>query len=189
MVEVEIRHLFCCFEETFVFRFTVTHGESVDAPSLSAWPSRIVRVSLRSLSFDGLACLFIIIYDVKATVVLTYLMLHYLFCMWDRYLAKTFIPRYFGGVEQQFQIHHVVNDNGEVIYFVAMPTAKSVPRLDDICFRTEARTERSCRFHQNVFVAGLWSEAVSVAVTTIHHKADVVVIGESLRRFHLSSIS
>ena len=35
MIKVEVCHLFCSFQEAFVFRLTVTHGKSIDSPSLS----------------------------------------------------------------------------------------------------------------------------------------------------------
>ena len=69
-----------------------------------------------------------------------------------------------------------------------MPTAETVPRLDDAGIGMETGAERTGRLGQDIFVCGLWSETVGVAITAVHHETNVVVAGESLGGLHVGGI-
>jgi hypothetical protein len=52
---------------------------------------------------------------------------HRLVGMTDGYVVKSGIARYLGGIKKQFQIHHVVDNNGTFPVFFRI----GIPRLDD----------------------------------------------------------
>ena len=75
------------------------------------------------------------------TVVLTDLILHHLFGMRNSYFLISVISCHLTGVEQQFQIHHIVNNNRKVINFITVPRPETIPRLNHTGFGTKTRAE------------------------------------------------
>ena len=93
------------------------------------------------------------------------------------YFVEDGIAAVQGGIEEQFEVHHVVDDNG------AFPTCIRIPRHDDSGFGLESCGKRAGRLDQYVGIGRITRDAISVTVAASHAESDVVVRGEVLDSF------
>ena len=85
-----------------------------------------------------------------------------------------------GRLEKQFQVHHVVDDDGTVPSSLRLPSGRGVPRLYDAGTGAEPCRERLGGLHDHLFVAFGGMDAVTVEIGTADHKPDIVVPREIL---------
>ena len=85
-----------------------------------------------------------------------------------------------GGLEEQFEVHHVVDDDRIAPSALGLPAAIDVPRLDHPRLRVVARGERAGRRHHHGAVGGRRGETQGVAVAAIDHESHVVVPSQIL---------
>jgi len=90
----------------------------------------------------------------------------------NRHLPERLVARITGRPQQEFEVHHVVDDD-RVLPLVAVV----VPRADQPHFRLETRRQRPGSGEQHLFVGLVPGEAQSVAETAIQHESHVVVVG------------
>ena len=88
------------------------------------------------------------------------------------HVAQRLVARTVGGPHQQFEVHHVVDDD-RILPFVAVV----VPRADQPYFGFEARRQRARPGEQHLLVGLVSREAQSVAETAIEHEPHVMVVG------------
>ena len=87
--------------------------------------------------------------------------------------------------EEQLQVHHIVDDDRILPREVRTPV---IPRANATGGGIEARSERAGAFEQHLFVAVVRRETLPVAVTAVHHKADIVRTPVRLLAFEGSGI-
>ena len=106
------------------------------------------------------------------TEVGTEVVFHRLVGVRDGHVAQRTVARTFGGPHQQFEVHHVVDDD-RILPFVLVV----VPRADQPHFGLEARRQRARPGEQHLLVGLVSREAQPVAETAIEHEPHVVVVG------------
>ncbi len=105
--------------------------------------------------------------------------------MGDGNAVESTIARDTRSVHQQLQVHHVVDDDGK------LPSFAGIPRENAAYVRVETGRECTGRLHDHIFVGRISRQTVSVTVTVVDDKADVMgafvellaqeQIGESFR--------
>ena len=89
--------------------------------------------------------------------------------MRHRNFIETRIAAVNRSVEQQFEIHHVIDDNR------AFPAFVRVPRHNHAGLGLKPRRQRTRRLNQHVPVCRIAGDSVTVAVTASHSESDVVI--------------
>ncbi len=155
-----------------VAREAVHAGIAVKSPRLPAAPRRIVGEALVGLFQVGPARNRVVGDYVPRTEVGTEVVFHRLVGVRDGHVAQRTVARTFGGPHQQFEVHHVVDDD-RILPFVLVV----VPRADQPHFGLEARRQRARPGEQHLLVGLVSREAQPVAETAIEHEPHVVVVG------------
>ena len=95
------------------------------------------------------------------------------------HLIVSGVARELGRLEEQFQIHHVVDDDGTFPAPFRLPAVSfHVPALDDLGLLVETCAERLGRLDHHVLIFFLMAQAETVAVAAVDDEADVMVPGE-----------
>ena len=172
MVQKEHRDAAGLLQITFLPRQTEHAGVAVESPRLSAAPCRIVGEALMGLPDMGFARNRVVGDHVPRTEIGAVMIFHRLVGVRNRHLPERLVARITGRPQQEFEVHHVVDDD-RVLPLVAVV----VPRADQPHFRLETRRQRPGSGEQHLFVGLVPGEAQSVAETAIQHESHVVVVG------------
>ena len=166
-------------------RIAVAHRVAIDGPCLPAAPHRLVGISLGRLLVAHGTVAQGIVHHVVATAIGAELVFQRLVGMAHGDAVVSRVARKLGGFKHQFEIHHVVDDDGAFPALLGLPTVRivDVPRLDDASARTEAGGERLRCLHHHVLISLDVLQAQAVAETAVDDEAHVVVARQHFGRF------
>ena len=97
------------------------------------------------------------------------MILHRIIGVSHRNLVECGITRCFGCPKQKFKVHHIIYDN-RILPFVSI----MIPRTNTTDHRIKTRGQRIRPLQQNLFIFIRLPHTVSVAITTIEHKAQIM---------------
>jgi hypothetical protein len=154
-------------EKARVARVAVGHGEAVEPPGLTAGPCGFVAGALHGkFAEDG--AIGVVVNGVVSAAIGAHVILHCFQGVADGHIAPGGIAAILRREQQQLEIHHVVNDDGDVAVVIG-------PGFDD------ARAGPIKSGHglrgglDHVHVGGIAGDAVGVSVAAEHFEADIVV--------------
>ena len=153
-------------QESRVPGFAIAGSVAVYSPRLAARPGRFCIFTLVCL-FDFHASVIVIADHVIGGVVRTEVVFHSGLCMLYSHILILLISCQLIYVEQQVQVHHIVNDYGEV-------PRTEVPRAYTTDFRVETGAQIIRCFYEYGFNGVVRGEAESIAIAAIHHEAHVM---------------
>ena len=110
-----------------------------------------------------------------AAVVCTEVILHGCICMRYSNVIEGRIARKTSCFEQEFQVHHVIDDNWAFPSAFTLPSSVCIPRLDNSGYRTEAGRKRLCSGHDDILVFRFLAQTVSGQVAASNHEAYIVM--------------
>ena len=119
--EPEAGNVTCLLQISLVVGITIAHGESIESPSLATAPDTLVEKSLMREAFDDASIFRIIVDDVVRGIVVAEMVLHRGVGMVHSDVVELLVARDTRSLEEQFEVHHVVDDDG------ILPTAGSAP--------------------------------------------------------------
>ena len=99
----------------------VHHGIAIQRPCLSSGPCRIVGVPLMSTFKMWLSGKRIIRNYMITTIIISKMMSKSGLCMTVSHIHQTFFPRCLSKKKQKFQIHHIINNDGKLPFFIWIP--------------------------------------------------------------------
>ncbi len=158
-------------------RLTIHHRVAVETPRLTACPRRRIGIALPSHMMDGLACFFVVAYDVIRTGIGPEVVVHRHIGVRFGHVAIAVVARQVRSHGQQFEVHHVV-DNDRVTPFLGVPRAGAAHLGVESCGEV-ARCGKD-----DVAVGFLVRQPVAVAVGAVDGEADVVVVGTVFLALH-----
>jgi len=153
-----------------VFRLAKHHGIAVKPPCLAACPGGAVCCSLHRLACEDVAAFRIVIHEMIAAGVVAEMILPGSIGVTQGDLPQPLSPTLAGGESEQFEVHHVIDDDR------IFPAAE-VPGTDLADLGIEARGKRLRALHQDPAVALVLRQAVAVAITATEHEPDVMITG------------
>ena len=107
------------------------------------------------------------------------MVLHGRISMFHGYVPENGVARQLRGVEQHFQVHHIVNDNRE---FPFVPVV--IPRTDAAHLRIETGDEApGCLYHY-IFIGPLACQLPCLAEAVAYHKAQIMCAFVPFGFFH-----
>ena len=168
-VEEEIGNAFTLLQIGRVFGEAVAHGETVQSPSLSAAPERIVRVTLVGTLHADFTVLRMIVYHMVGRVVRAEMIFQGGIGMVHGYIPINGVSGKLGGTEQHLQVHHVVYDDGIAPYLTVV-----VPGTDAFHLRAVAGHQSLGTLQHYVQVRTFTGQLVGFSEAVVHHKAEVV---------------
>src|SRR5260221_14189587 len=162
-----MRDMLRLFEITPVMSTPVHYRITIQSPGLTPRPGRRVGITLgRFFSQDRTRSRIIIYYMVRA-IVRTKMIPHSRIGMCDGNPVKGRDAANPGGPEQELQVHHVVDNDREF-------PGLAVPRPDTAYRRVEPGRQRTGAVEQHILVLRPVQQAKPVAITAIHHEAQVM---------------
>ena len=154
------------FQVFRVARLAVAHRVSVEAPRLSAGPSRGVGITLeRPPALDR--AVVVVAHDMERAGVVAEMVLHRDVGMADRHVAVDGIARVLRSPEEHFEVHHVVDDDRVV------PLAE-IPRTDQPDAGIAARNEALGGLDDHLFRMPVVQRLHLLAEAAKDHEAQVV---------------
>src|SRR5690606_14135750 len=174
MVEEKISHSLCCTKKTFVSCFPIHHGKPVYPPTLSPSPCRIVSKTLIGLTAFYFSRLGVINDNMVGTVVGTYVIFHSSLGMFYGNIFKTGISGSFRSKKQQFEVHHIIDNDRKIPVFITDKGLNTIPRLDTADLGIVSASQGLGGLHDNVFVLLLLCKSVGISKTAIHHETYII---------------
>src|SRR5690606_32742348 len=111
----------------------------------------------------------IIIQYVIGTVIFPVMVLHGLVGVRYCNIIIGGITGYTCGMEEEFQVHHIINDNGTLPFF------RPVPGLDNSCFWAKSCRKGPGRLYYNGIIGGSVHVFQGVAIGAFHNKTYIMV--------------
>ena len=110
-----------------------------------------------------------------ATIVGTEMVGQRCVCMFHGYLVESGIARQAGRFEQQFQVHHIINDYRALPAACSLPATVGIPRLDNACSRTETGGQRLGSLYNHILILCLTGQTISVQIAATDHETYIVM--------------
>ena len=143
---------------------------------MSTCPARFVCYTLRCTFTAHFTCFRVEIHYMICAEVFAIVVLQSLVCMADGNVPEGRICSHAADLEEQFEVHHIVNDDRTFPSLLGLPSLCShVPRLYDASSRTKACRERSGCIYQDCVVAGNLFEPESVTITVVDHESYIMM--------------
>ena len=127
VVEDKVVDLFSLFQVFGIVCIAIAHGIAIQGPRLSTCPSRLVGIALCSLSLTDFTGFGVIIHHMIAAVVLTEMVSHSRIGVLPGYVVESGVAGQPGSFEQQFEVHHIINDNGTFPATFSLPSLICIP--------------------------------------------------------------
>ena len=97
------------------------------------------------------------------------MILHRIIGMSHRNFVECRITRCFGCPKQKFKVHHIIYNN-RILPFISI----MIPGTNTTDHRVKTRGQRVCPLQQYLFIFIRLLHTVSVAITTIEHKTQIM---------------
>ena len=163
-------NLLSLFQIGIVVGVAITHRETVEAPALSATPYRLVEETLVGDALDDTAILGIVVHHMIGRIVLAEMILHGGVGVRNGDVMIALVARDTGCFEEQFEVHHVVDDDRILPTVGRAPT----PAADASHGVVVTGDERLGSLHNNVAIGLFARQFPSLAKRVIDHEAQVV---------------
>src|SRR5690606_39074944 len=112
--------------------------------------------------------------NMVGTVVGTYVIFHSSLGMFYGNIFKTGISGSFRSKKQQFEVHHIIDNDRKIPVFITDKGLNTIPRLDTADLGIVSASQGLGGLHDNVFVLLRLCKSVVISITAIYHEYKIM---------------